>query len=126
VTLRIVLIDVIVAFLLGWWLISQFGIVGAAISALLTRVMDFFLHYVPVSRMLSRMAITRLAWKSAVAGMVMTGVVLLLKSQGILLSVFAGATVYMAVMAGLVAGSLGAPRSQLAKVQMDAANGSGG
>jgi len=70
-TLRIVLVDLIAALILGWVLISSFGLIGAAWAALLTRVIDFAQHWKPVSQLMEQISLTRLLWKPASASAVM-------------------------------------------------------
>jgi O-antigen/teichoic acid export membrane protein len=71
ITLRIVAIDVLVNLTAGLILISQFGLLEAAITALLTRVINFFQHHASVSRSLSDITLGKLAWKPVVASMYM-------------------------------------------------------
>jgi O-antigen/teichoic acid export membrane protein len=71
VTLRIVTVDTLVNFSVGWPLISRFGLRGAAIALLLTRAADCLQHYIPVSRLLSGIPLAKIVWKPAVAAMCM-------------------------------------------------------
>ena len=77
VTLRIVAVDALVNLLVGWPLIRFFGLRGAAIALLLTRLVDCCQHYIPVSRLFSGIAIARIIWKPIVAGVCMTAYFLL-------------------------------------------------
>ncbi|MDB2318536.1 flippase [bacterium] len=70
-TLRIVLVDLISALILGWALISNFGLTGAALAALLTRVIDFAQHWKPVSQLMEQISLSHLLWKPALASAVM-------------------------------------------------------
>ena len=70
-TLRIVLVDLISALILGWVFISSFGLIGAAWAALLTRVIDFAQHWKPVSQLMEQISLARLIWKPASASAVM-------------------------------------------------------
>jgi O-antigen/teichoic acid export membrane protein len=67
ITLRIVVVDIIVNLLVGWPLISMFGLRGAAVALLLTRLADCIQHYIPVSRLLSGIPFASIAWKPFVA-----------------------------------------------------------
>jgi O-antigen/teichoic acid export membrane protein len=67
ITLRIVLVDVIVNLLVGWPLISVFGLRGAGIALLLTRLADCLQHCIPVSRLLSGIPFVSIVWKPLVA-----------------------------------------------------------
>lgn len=110
VTLRIVAIDVLISLVFGLILISQFGLIGAAIAALLTRIVDFFQHYVPVSRLLSQIALGRLVWKPVVAGTCMAVYLVVVGSQGVLLTVISAGGLYAGVLLALALWSIGGPR----------------
>jgi O-antigen/teichoic acid export membrane protein len=72
ITLRIVLVDTIFNLLVGWPLISIFGLRGAAVALVLTRLADCIQHYIPVSRLVSSMPFTSIVWKPLVAAACMT------------------------------------------------------
>ncbi len=59
VTFRIVAVDVVVNVLLGAILIRAFGLMGAALTALLTRLVDFLLHYRAAGRLLGGIQLHR-------------------------------------------------------------------
>jgi len=67
VSLRIVVVDTLVNLVVGWPLISRFGLLGAAIALLLTRVADCSQHYIPVSRLFSGIPLGKIVWKPIVA-----------------------------------------------------------
>ncbi len=67
ITLRIVLVDAFVNLLVGWPLITMFGLRGAAIALLLTRVADCCQHYIPAAHLLSGIPIATIVWKPLVA-----------------------------------------------------------
>jgi O-antigen/teichoic acid export membrane protein len=67
VTLRIVFVDTLVNLCVGWPLISFFGLRGAAIALLLTRMADCCQHYIPVSRLFSGISLGKIVWKPVVA-----------------------------------------------------------
>ncbi len=67
ITLRIVLVDTFVNLLVGWPLITMFGLRGAAIALLLTRVADCCQHYIPAAHLLSGVPIATIVWKPLVA-----------------------------------------------------------
>jgi O-antigen/teichoic acid export membrane protein len=72
VTLRIVVVDTLVNLVVGWPLINHFGLLGAAIALLLTKVADCCQHYIPVSRLLSGIPLAKIVWMPIVAAAVMT------------------------------------------------------
>jgi O-antigen/teichoic acid export membrane protein len=67
ITLRIVLVDTIFNLLVGWPLISIFGLRGASVALVLTRLADCIQHYIPVSRLVSSMPFASIVWKPLVA-----------------------------------------------------------
>ena len=67
ITLRIVLVDTVVNLLVGWPLIAMFGLRGAAVALLLTRVADCCQHYIPAAHLLSGIPIATMVWKPFVA-----------------------------------------------------------
>jgi O-antigen/teichoic acid export membrane protein len=73
ITLRIVAVDTLVNLCVGWPLIRHFGLRGAAIALLLTRVTDCCQHYIPASRLLCGIPLARIIWKPAVAAICMAG-----------------------------------------------------
>jgi len=92
VTLRIVAVDTLVNLLVGWPLIRLFGLRGAAIALLVTRLVDCCQHYIPVSRLFRGIPLAQITWKPIIAGVCMAAYLLLSSSQaGILRSVSATA-----------------------------------
>ncbi len=67
ITLRIVVVDTFVNLLVGWPLIRMFGLRGAAVALLLTRLADCCQHYIPAARLLSGVPILSIVWKPLVA-----------------------------------------------------------
>jgi O-antigen/teichoic acid export membrane protein len=107
VTLRIIVIDVLVNLVVGLMLISQLGLLGAAITVLLTRAIDFFQHYVPVSRLLSNIALGELAWKPVVASVCMGFSLVVVRGQGVLPAVVSAGAVYAGILLALALWSTG-------------------
>lgn len=108
-TLRIVVVDAIVSLVFGLILISQFGMVGAAMNVLLTRVVDFLQHYVAVTRLLPEMSLVRLAWRPAVAGGFMAAFLAVMGSRAGLLVAIPAVTLYAVALAILMVWSTGGP-----------------
>jgi O-antigen/teichoic acid export membrane protein len=115
VTLRIVVFDVLVNLAVGLMLISQFGLLGSAITALLTSVINFFQHYLPVSRLLSNIALGELAWKSVVASVCMSVSLVVMRGQGMLPTIMAAGAVYAGVLLALALWSTGSVHQLKAK-----------
>lgn len=109
VTMRIVAIDVSVNLVIGVILISQFGLVGAALTALVSRIVDFSQHYVCISRLVSKIALGSLIWKPVVAGACMAVYLAMVINQGILLTVVFAGVLYGGVLLALTMWSIGGP-----------------
>jgi len=92
VTLRIVATDTLVNLIIGWPLIHFFGLRGAAVSLLMTRIVDCCQHFIPVWRLFSGIPVVRIIWKPLAAGLCMTAYLVLPSTQaGILRGVSATA-----------------------------------
>ena len=106
-TLRILAIDLLTTVILGPILISQYGLMGAALTSLLARVVDFVQHYVPVSRMFSKIAVGNLVWKPALASAIMAIYLALGSSDNLLSTIVLAGAIYFAVLFVLMAWSVG-------------------
>ncbi len=90
ITLRIVAVDTLINLVVGWPLISFFGLRGAAIALLVTRLVDCCQHYIPVSRLFCGIPLAQIIWKPIIAGVCMTAYLLFPSTQtGILRGVSA-------------------------------------
>jgi len=67
VTLRIVIVVLLVTLGVGWPLISHFGLRGAAITLVLTRLIASIQHYIPVASLFSGFPLGKIAWKPVIA-----------------------------------------------------------
>jgi O-antigen/teichoic acid export membrane protein len=67
VTLRITLVDMLLNLTAGWLLIKYFGLRGAAVTLVLTRLAGCIQHYIPVARMLSGISLGKIIWKPLAA-----------------------------------------------------------
>jgi O-antigen/teichoic acid export membrane protein len=117
VTLRIVVTTTLVKLLLGLVLISQFGLSGAVMTALLIAFIESLMHYASVSRLLFQMPLGRLAWKPVVAGICMAIYLVLLRGQGLLLTAVSSGAVYTVVLLALIIFSNGGLRQFTTKYQ---------
>jgi O-antigen/teichoic acid export membrane protein len=97
-TLRIVVVDLIFNLILGWILILYFGLIGAAVSALLSRVVDTVQHLGPVRRIVAQLDFGRLVWKPVVASLIMAVYLYGFRSQPLPLLVTSAVVVYFAVL----------------------------
>ena len=107
ITLRIVIVDLVASVILGVLLIRQFGVVGAAVAALLVRVIDVAQHYLPAARLLSGLSLSRLAWKSLLAGGFMALVGWASGDLGLIVPLLLGSVVYLGALAALMIYSYG-------------------
>jgi O-antigen/teichoic acid export membrane protein len=110
VNLRIVAIDVGVSLLCGLILISQFGLGGAAVSAVVTRSVDFVQHCLAVNRQLFKIRLGRIAWRPLVAGTCMAVVLAHGGAESGLAIILAAGVVYSAAWLVLVGWFAGGPR----------------
>jgi O-antigen/teichoic acid export membrane protein len=110
VTLRIVAANLLVAAVAGVVLISSFGLIGAAIAAVVTKAVSLWQHYRPVSRLVPRLSLLEVGWKPAVAGACMA--IYLAAAGGAHASVTAAsaAALYVAVLLALTMWTTGGPR----------------
>jgi len=100
-TLRIVAVDMLVNFAIGWPLIRFFGLRGAAIALLLTRLVDCCQHYIPVSRLFSGIPLAGIIWKPIIAGACMTAYLLLATAQTGIFRGISAAAIYCAALVAL-------------------------
>ena len=110
VSLRIVLLDVVFGLALGLILISKFGLIGAAVSALCTRIIDLIQNYSSVSRRFFRIDLGSLIWRPAGAGIAMAAYLEFARTQGLVQEVISAGVLYAAVYVALAVLSLGGPR----------------
>ncbi len=105
--LRIVLVDVVATFILSVILISHFGIMGAAVSVLLVKVIDVSQHLLAISRLRLAISYGRLFWKPTVAALFMAAYLALMRGQQSLLTAASAVVVYAAVLGILAVWSAG-------------------
>ncbi|MCE9556648.1 MAG: hypothetical protein K8T91_25140, partial [Planctomycetes bacterium] len=86
-------------------------VMGAAVAALLVRVIDVAQHYLPASRLLSGLSLSRLAWKSLLAGSFMAVVVWASRDVGLIVPLLLGSGVYVGALAALMIFSHGGVNS---------------
>jgi O-antigen/teichoic acid export membrane protein len=101
-TLRIVLVNVVIALVLNAALIAWFGLPGAAAAVLLTRLINFVQHYAPARRVLPDLRLYPSAWRPATAALALALLLVLLRDAPVWVNVAAGAAVYGAVAAALL------------------------
>jgi O-antigen/teichoic acid export membrane protein len=110
VTLRIVAVDTLCNLAIGWPLIRFFGLRGAAIALLLTRLVDCCQHYIPVSRLFSGIPVAKIIWKPIVAGICMTAYFLFPSNQAGVLRGASATAIYSAALIVLTIWACGGVR----------------
>ncbi|MHB8990342.1 MAG: flippase [Chloroflexota bacterium] len=115
VALRIGAVNVLVSLGAGLVLISQFGVIGAALTALLEALINLIQHYLPVSRLVGRIPLERLVWKPAVAAAAMAAYLVAVREHGLLLATVPGALLYTGIWLALTVPSVGELRQLKAK-----------
>lgn len=101
VTLRIVVVAVLINLLIGWPLISHFGLIGAAVTALLTKAVGCAQHYIPVSRLFSGISLGKIVWKPAAAAALMAAYLALPPRHGGVLTGVAATLIYFGALLAL-------------------------
>ena len=109
ISLRVVVVDAIVNLVLTVTLVHFIGLPGAALAALLTRVVDLAQNYVPVARLAPQMRPLATMWQPLVAGLGMGLVLLGLRGQHPVAAVAAGSAVYLLLLGGLLVLRYGGP-----------------
>jgi O-antigen/teichoic acid export membrane protein len=109
VTLGIVSINLAVSLVLGFVLIQRYGLVGAAATALVTRVIDFTQHYIRTLRILPNLSLWSAAWKPALATAGMTIYLVLTPRQNLWLTVGIAACLYSMLLLLLFLATSGGP-----------------
>lgn len=107
VNLRIVLVDVIATFILSVILISEFGIMGAAVSVLLVKLIDVTQHLLAISRLPLTISYGRLFWRPMLAASFMAAYLAMMRGQQSLLTAASAVVVYAAVLGVLAVWSAG-------------------
>jgi O-antigen/teichoic acid export membrane protein len=107
ITLRIVVVDMLVNLLVGWPLISLFGLRGAAIALFLTRLADCCQHYIPAAHLLSGIPVAKLVWKPVVAAACMAFYLAAPEGQISLLTGVSASLIYAAALFGLAVWACG-------------------
>ena len=95
--LKIVLIGSAVNIFSGLILIRQFGLMGAAITAVIFTLVDFILHYINTSRLFSRPVPWRRLGKSLVAAGILIAFLTFVKISSGFIAVLVGVLIYLIV-----------------------------
>jgi O-antigen/teichoic acid export membrane protein len=115
VTLQIIVIDALVILVSGTILISQFSLIGAAITVVLAGIADFFQHYISVSRLLFKIELHKLIWRPILAGLCMAIYLTLARNQEVLLTAVFSSILYVGALLVLTIWSTGGPHQLKAR-----------
>lgn len=110
VTLRIVIVGVLITLLAGIPLIGRFGLLGAAMTLLLSRAAAAVQHYGPVSRLLSGISIGKIVWKPLLAAACMVLYLAFVPDQTAIWRAVFAALIYGAALLALMVFSCGGVR----------------
>jgi O-antigen/teichoic acid export membrane protein len=108
-TLRLVGAQLVGDFVLGFVLISQLGVVGAVVVALLDRLVGLAGHYLLVARRVGRVGLVGVAWRPILASACMAGCLAVVSASGLVVTILAGGLVYIGVLLVLTVWSFGGP-----------------
>src|SRR6267378_741884 len=100
----------ILILLAGSFLISRFGLRGAAMTLLLTRLAACIQHYVPVARLFSGISLAEIAWKPILAAVCMAGYLALPANRVGILAGFCATLIYVAALIALTIWACGGLR----------------
>jgi O-antigen/teichoic acid export membrane protein len=106
-SLRITMINAALNLVFGAVLVTQFGIIGAATTGLIVTTVNLIQHYVPVSKLLSGIAVRRFAWPSLVATGFMGVYVNAVAGYNLFVIIGSAAIFYALILAALTVFSLG-------------------
>ncbi len=104
---KIILVNTSVWFVLGMVLISQFSLIGAALTLFLSEMVNFFLHYIPVSRILFQISLPKVLWKPLLASLGMGLYLLAIGPQEVIPAILSAGIVYLALLLALELWSAG-------------------
>ena len=107
ITLRIVTVDALTSLTVGLVLIPHFGVVGAAASALTTRVVDVLQHVIPVKRVLAGLSLSQFGRNAVIASACMGLFLIVATGQGQPAMVLSAGVLYVGVVLVLTIWSSG-------------------
>ena len=101
VTLRIVMVNTLINLGVGWPLVKFFGLRGAAVALLLTRLADCCQHFIPVAKLFSGIPIAKMIWKPVLAAGCMAAYLALVTNVPAILRGFSATLIYGAALLAL-------------------------
>ncbi|MCU1242685.1 MAG: hypothetical protein JWO71_3411 [Candidatus Acidoferrum typicum] len=110
ITLRIVVVNILVSLSVGWPLMKFFGLRGAAVTLLMSRLAGSIQHYIPVSRILSGIPLGQIFWKPLVAAACMAAYLAVPTNQAGWVRGISAALIYVGALLALSIWKSGGPR----------------
>ena len=107
IVLRIVIIQTTITILLGFLLVSLYGLAGAVITALVGAVLDFALHYVETSKLFPNVIPWRSLWKAALASLGMIAILALPTHLNVWVAALLACGIYAGIWLGMAILSAG-------------------
>jgi O-antigen/teichoic acid export membrane protein len=99
---KIVMLCSVFSIVIGIFLISEFGLMGAALTAVAFSLLNFILHYQLTARMISSPLPIRRLWKPVVASFVYVLFIVLVKGLHPFITAFLGGLLYLLVWLTLI------------------------
>lgn len=110
INLKIVAVGMVLNFVVGWPLISFFGLRGAAVTLFVNRLVGCILHWIPVSRMFSGMSLAKIIWKPVIAAACMAAFLAVSSNLAEILRGVSATLIYSAALVGLAIAASGGPQ----------------
>ena len=107
VNLRIVIVNAVLGLVLGFLLISQFGVIGAATTTLVVSMANLIQYYLPAHKLLGGIPIGRLTWPSVLSTAIMASFISAVAHYHVLAVILSAAGVYSIVLVGLMVAAAG-------------------
>jgi hypothetical protein len=107
ITLRIVAVNLAVNLIVGLILISQYGVIGAAVTSLVMSLVNSGQHYLAATRFVGQIPILRSAWKAVVGSAAMAVCFAVVHPAGPVIAGISASLTYIGVMGVLLVRSAG-------------------
>jgi len=97
-TLRILTVDLLTMIIFGYIFVSQYGLIGCAVTMVLVRIIDFIQHFFPVNKLFSGFPLIRLTWIQILASFCMALCFLLMHGYNPIITTISASTIYLSVL----------------------------
>ncbi|NJO08026.1 MAG: flippase [Chloroflexaceae bacterium] len=101
-TLKIVVVNMIISIVLGIVFIIPLGVIGAALSTVISQGVNLLQHYFPTAKTLRGINLWNVFWKPMVATLVMAGYLFLVSNMSIWFVIPSAALVYGVCLVGIL------------------------